>query len=161
MPVAKHTFHGGEEPGDVAANEPWWHADDVALQRHVSEMARYFPSFSYVPPTKDLAPTWIGTINTGRGSFRIAIVVRRDRGLPTVVPLGKVKFGRSVKGRWTPSPHLFTSGNLCVADRADWDPETHTAATATGWAAHWLAAYTEWRLTGRGWPVEGVARSAS
>ena len=53
-------------------------------------------------------------------------------------------------------PHILCgSVQQGVADRSDWDPAVHTAATVTGWAAHWLAAFTEWRITRR-WPVEGV-----
>ncbi|MDQ4114643.1 MAG: hypothetical protein M3306_26645 [Actinomycetota bacterium] len=161
MPVEPHSFHGGEERQDSIDNATWWSTNQDELQRHIDAMATFFPGFIHVPATADLAPTWLGQINTGRGTFEIAIMLRRDRGLPAVVPIGKKKFGRSVNGRWVQSPHLYLSGNLCVAGGDDWNPDVHTAATATGWAAHWLAAYTEWFITGRGWPVEGVAQSAS
>ncbi|CPT75881.1 Uncharacterised protein [Mycobacteroides abscessus] len=81
-------------------------------------------------------------------------MTRRDQGLPRVHVFNH-RLGANAGRKWQPSPHLFTSGSLCVADASDWDPEQHTAATVTAWAAHWLAAYTEWRMSRR-WPVEGV-----
>ena len=56
--------------------------------------------------------------------------------------------------------HLYLSGNLCVADTADWDPAKHTSVTAIAWAAHWYAAYTDWRIGGM-WPTEGYRPNAS
>lgn len=158
-PVPRHTFHGGgEEPGDDVHLPAWWEVDD-RLARHVSAMRECFPNFVYLEPEGDQAPCWAGPINTGRGTFRIAIFLRRDGGLPTVARFG-AKLGRNSGRRWVASPHLFLNGNLCIAAQDDWQVDARTAATATAWAAHWLAAYTEWRITGR-WPVAGAARDAA
>ena len=82
------------------------------------------------------------------------IMTRKDEGLPRIMVMGP-RLGVHAGRKWIPSPHLYLNGNLCVADQQDWDPHEHTVATATTRAAHWLAAYTEWRMTSR-WPVEGV-----
>lgn len=155
-PIANHTFHGGEEEPDdeTDAPTPWWEEGD-RLARHVRDMEKSFPKFVFVPADDGLAPCWIGEVNTGRGKFRVGVILRRDQGLPTVSVLGGPRLGVNSGRSWKPSPHLYLNGNLCVADRRDWNPDSDTAATATAWAAHWLAAYTEWRITRR-WPVEGV-----
>jgi hypothetical protein len=155
-PVVSHTFHGGaEEPGIGGDPSAVGWADDDEIRRHTEAMTMAFPSFTYVPPEEDLNPCWVGVIDTGRGKFRVAVTLRRDRGLPRVAVLGGVRLGVASGRRWRPSPHLYDSGNLCVADSGDWKPEEHTVATVVAWASHWLAAYTEWRMT-RQWPVEGV-----
>lgn len=159
-PVAKHTFHGGEdEPDDAPTQTVWWESPG-ALDWHVVAMQEAFPNFLYIPGSEGLAPCWAGEINTGRGRFNVGVVLRWDRGLPIVRLINGPKLGIHAGRTWIPSPHLYLNGNLCVADRTDWDMESHTAATATAWAAHWLAAYTEWRITRR-WPVEGVTAVAA
>lgn len=160
-PIANHTFHGGEEApdDDAGAPTPWWEEGD-SLARHIRDMAQCFPKFTFVPADANLAPCWVGEIDTGRGKFKIGVVLRRDQGLPTVRVLGGRRLGIHASGRWMPAPHLYLNGYLCVADRSDWNPGIDTAATATAWAAHWLAAYTEWRITRR-WPVEGVQSSVA
>jgi hypothetical protein len=156
--VAPHTFHDGVEPDDDVAGESVWWDDPAQIGRHLDAMQTAFPGFTYVPAEDGLGPCWVGTIDTGRGAFRVALMLRRDRGLPSVIVTGR-RLGAQSGRRWTPSPHLYTSGSLCIADRADWHPEEHTVATATAWAAHWLAAYTEWRMSRR-WPVDGVQSAA-
>ncbi|THJ64728.1 hypothetical protein E8P82_14240 [Arthrobacter echini] len=151
--VAPHTFHGGVERLSVRQDSNWWDDKD-ALLIHKDAMAVAFPGFAYVRPTEDQAPAWFGTINTGRGSFKVGVFLRRDGGLPSIRVFGP-RLGAYSSGRWTASPHLYLNGNLCVADQSDWDAQKHTAVTATAWAAHWLSAYTEWRMSRR-WPVEGV-----
>ncbi|BCW78909.1 hypothetical protein [Arthrobacter sp. NicSoilC5] len=155
-PVSSHTFHGGVEEFDAADGPPiaWW-ADENQISRHVNAMEGSFPNFRYLPPGAGVNPCWVGVIDTGRGRFQIAVILRKDGQLPRVTVLGGVRLGVSAGRRWQPSPHLYDNGNLCVADNNDWNPEEHTVATVTGWAAHWLSAYTEWRMTRR-WPVEGV-----
>ncbi len=154
-PVQNHTFHGGDEASDNADHEgtPWW-SDEARLQRHISAMEQSFPGFIYVAASDGLGPCWGGELNTGRGKFKVLIMTRRDEGLPRVMVVGP-KLGVPSGKSWIPSPHLYLNGNLCVADEGDWNPEEHTIATVTAWAAHWLAAYTEWRMT-RHWPAEGV-----
>lgn len=159
-PVANHTFHGGDEPEDAQEQFEIWWDDPDQVQRHVRAMEAAFPGFLLVPAEADLSPAWIGRVNTGRGSFTIAVVPRRDRGLPAIVPTKGLRLGAQAGRHWVPSPHLYTNGNLCIADRDDWNPAEHTVATATAWAAHWFAAYTEWRITRR-WPIEGVNSVAS
>lgn len=154
--LTNHTFHGGTEDADVGppAPEQWWD-DHEQLAPHVEAMERSFPGFTLVAADADLSPCWVGEIDTGRGKFKIIVVLRRDKGLPFVSLVGGPRLGVTAGRRWTPSPHLYLNGGLCVADSADWDPDEHTAATVVAWTAHWLAAFTEWRITRR-WPVEGV-----
>lgn len=154
-PIANHTFHGGIEGPDRAncEEQAWWH-DAERLLRHTRAMEQAFPSFSYLESPGDRAPSWYGEINTGRGTFKVLIAMRPDEALPSVRVMG-AKLGVHAGRRWIRAPHLYVNGNICVADEGEWHPEEHTAATVTAWAAHWLAAYTEWRVTRR-WPVEGV-----
>ena len=156
--VAPHTFHGGVEPEDDAVDQSVWWENRALIGRHEEAMERAFPQFIYLPPVDDLGPCWVGEIDTGRGTFQIALMLRRDQGLPNVIVMGR-RLGAVSGRRWTPSPHIYTNGSLCIAARDDWNREEHSAATATAWAAHWLAAYTEWRMS-RQWPVEGVQSAA-
>ncbi|WP_148615524.1 hypothetical protein [Nocardioides rubriscoriae] len=151
--VANHTFHGGDDPVD-GGHDHWW-SDDVKAVRHIVAMKQAFPGFKYVRGDDDIAPYWLGDIDTGRGVFTIGVFLRRDEGLPFVTVISKQPLGRPAGRRFVRSPHLYDSGSLCIADQSDWDPTVHTAATATAWAAHWLAAFTEWRITLK-WPVDGV-----
>jgi hypothetical protein len=151
--VSNHTFHGGSDPVD-SGQENWWE-DKAKVERHVQAMAHAFPDFAYVPGDADSAPCWVGRIDTGRGIFDIGVFLRRDEGLPFVSVLSKQRLGIPAGRRFIPSPHLYDNGSLCIAGQSDWNPAEHTAATATAWAAHWLAAFTTWRIT-RKWPVEGV-----
>ena len=152
-PVSNHTFHGGDDPVDDGADD-WW-TDDVKVVTHIVSMKQAFPQFQYLPGDDDTAPCWVGDIDTGRGAFTIGVFLRRDEGLPFVSVLSKQPLGRAAGKRFIRSPHLYDSGSLCIADQSDWDQNVHTAATATAWAAHWLAAFTEWRITLK-WPVDGV-----
>lgn len=159
-PVASHTFHAGEDLADAGAlsDAAWW-TEAAEISRHVEAMATAFPNFFYEPATSEHPPCWHGTINTGRGSFTVGIFMRRDRGLPFVSVLSKQRLGRQEGRRFVRAPHLYDSGALCVAGKSDWNQEVHTAATVTAWAAHWLAAFTEWRFTGK-WPVSGLHHAA-
>lgn len=159
-PVTKHSFHGGEDEPDDGPAGPivWWH-DESQIKRHIEAMENAFPNFVYVPPDDRSGPCWGGIIDTGRGKFEVGIFPRADQGLPRVVVFNR-RLGTPVGRNWHNSPHLYLNGNLCVAERTDWYPAEHTVATVTAWAAHWLAAYTEWRMS-RHWPVEGVHAVAS
>jgi hypothetical protein len=152
-PVADHTFHGGASPLASPTARIWWD-DDTELSRHRQAMERSFPRFSYAAPADGQPPIWSGVVDSGRGKFRISITMRPDASLPLIRVHGP-QLGAHSGRHWIRSPHLYDNGALCVADQADWDPAAHTTATATAWAAHWLAAYTEWRMSRR-WPVEGV-----
>lgn len=151
--VANHTFHDGHEPTDASADS-WW-TDETSLRRHIDAVSEAFPAFDFIAPEGESAPAWVGELNTGRGAFRVGLVLRRDNGLPFVAVLGNRRLGKPAGRHFIRSPHLYDSGNPCIADQADWRPDEHTAATAIAWLAHWLAAYTEWRITDR-WPVAGV-----
>jgi len=151
--VRDHTFHGGEDHVDARLAKPWWTATSE-LSRHANAMQRSFPGFVYTEANSSAGPRWTGAIDTGRGKFTLEIELRPDRALPRLRVIGP-KLGAFSSGRWVPSPHLYVSGNLCVADRNEWDPDQHDAATAVAWGAHWLAAYTEWRMS-RHWPADGT-----
>lgn len=158
--MAPHTFHGGDDPEDVgdSASGSWW-SHEAEMARHVDSVSESFSGFHYLPAEDDAPPAFGGLINTGRGTFKVLVMMRRDGGLPFVSVVGP-RLGR-VEGRtWRKPPHLYVSGALCVADQGDWRRGEHTAATAILWAAHWLAAYTEWRFTGR-WPIEGYEPNAA
>lgn len=152
IPVRRHTNHGGRPPDEVRAR-PWWERSSERLGDERRAMAKAFPAFTLHHVGGP--PIWCGEINTGRGRFAVMIVHRPDHGLPHVVPLHPALFRRGEGRRSRKSPHLYLNGNLCVARQEDWDPKHNDATTVVGWAAHWLAAFTEWRITRR-WPCEGV-----
>lgn len=158
--VMPHSFHGGDEGIDeLSRSDTEWWRNEAAVARHLDAMKKSFPGFFYLPAEGDVCPAWGGFIDTGRGKFEVLVMTRRDQGLPRVAVLHQ-RLGVNAGRRWLPAPHLFTNGNLCVADPSDWDPNHHNAATVTAWTAHWLAAYTEWRFTRR-WPVEGFQTVAA
>lgn len=152
-PIVRHANHGGKTP-DEYRRRPWWHEERARVEDEMMVMASAFPGFELVGAAG--APAWRGVLNTGRGRFEVTVVHRADHGLPHVVPNRPSLFRRSEAGRTRRSPHLYDNGNLCVAGQDDWDPVSHDASVVVGWAAHWLASFTEWRITGRGWPCSGV-----
>lgn len=153
-PVVKARFHGGADPSD-AVDTRWWLTDEEEVQRHVDAMSRAFPTFGFVAGDEEHAPVFGGTLDSGRGSFEVLVMLRRDRGLPCVVA-PNVRLGKHSGRRWKAAPHLYDSGALCVAGQEDWDPDEHTAATAVAWAAHWFANYTLWFVDSMDrWPTEG------
>lgn len=161
-PVPAHTFHGDQPEPDDAQNgdgSPWW-LESSEMGRHVDAVKAAFPRFTKLDSEDSAPPVWVGKINTGRGEFTVGIIVREDRGLPFVRVLKGPKLGIPTSGRWIHSPHLYLNGTLCIADQSDWDPDTHTVATAIAWTAHWLAAFTEWRFTHK-WPVAGTQTRAA
>ena len=162
-PVAPHTFHGGPDPehppGPRSHDEPsrqdgsaWWNMFPAQFEADRAAVREAFPSFRLNRDNSSY--TWRGVVDTGRGRYCINVVGNRTGGMPFMRPLQPRRLGRQEGGRWRPSPHLYTSGGLCIADTTDWIPEQHTTATAIAWAAHWLAAYTDWRLGGP-WPTDG------
>lgn len=154
--VVPHTFHGGDEPAERSGERPWWEGDE-RRSRDIAAMRGAFPGFELVDPDKYL---WRGVIDTGRGRFEISVVGSPSGQIPSIGvehPRQLVRpEGRSMRR----SPHLYDSGRLCVAAAEDWDQDKHTTATAIGWAAHWLAAYTEWRMSGH-WPIPGYVPRAA
>lgn len=152
--LARHTFHGGEDPPPPPATRPAWWDDPNARAADAAAVEAAFPGFRL--DDSDGGYAWHGTLDTGRGRFAITVGGNRSHGLPQLVPVSPAVLGR-YEGRsgFRRSEHLYDTGNLCVADASDWDPDQHTTATAIAWAAHWYAAYTDWRITGGGWPVDG------
>lgn len=158
MPLVPHRFHGGEDPSPERSNlrEAWWNVEPNARAADAEAVRLHFPSFVEMAEDDDYA--FYGCIDTGRGKFRVLVLPHPDRSLPTIVPM-HTDLGRRIGRRIQRPPHLYLSGALCVASKSDWDPRLHTTATAIGWGAHWFAAYTEWRFTGR-WPVDGYGAAA-
>jgi hypothetical protein len=158
LAVEPHRFHDGDDPAPERTDyaDAWWNTDPDARAADEAAMARHFPQF--VQAGKDGGYYYGGELNTGRGRYKILVLPHVDRSLPSVFPLHK-GLGRPAGRRLQRPPHLYTSGGLCIANRADWRPGEHTTATAVGWAAHWFAAYTEWRITSR-WPTEGFGAAA-
>jgi hypothetical protein len=154
--VAGHTFHGGDDPQTSEATA-WWEIDEIAADQERAAMARAFPSFAEI--AVDGRWGWLGTIDTGRGSFLVEILNQPDRSLPSVRVIRPGHLGRPAGKRMRRPPHLYDSGRLCVASLNDWQPDQHNAVTVTAWAAHWLAAYTEWLITLR-WPEPGAQVAA-
>ncbi len=103
---------------------------------------------------------WVGEIDTGRGRFLVLVLPQLDHSLPSVKVIRPGRLGRPEGRRWRRSRHLYDSDALCIADREDWKPQIHDTAVAVAWAAHWLACYTEWRMSGR-WPTEGYVPLAA
>lgn len=157
--IAPHTFHGGDDPVDhpAASSEdstPWWmHADETRRERQA--MAAAFPGFIELPGDERTPHGWAGSITTGRGTFPVLLQHRQDHGLPMVVPLRITRRGKPRGRGWAKAPHLYLSGNLCVADDSDWDPNKYTTADVVAWTAHWHACYVEWLATDL-WPTEGI-----
>ena len=167
--LAAHTFHGGPGPMPTLAQHScgkspgeygnaWWNLDPVRLKGDQAAVRAAFPSFQLNRDGGNYR--WQGVLDTGRGRYRIAVAGNRAGGTPFIRPLEPHRLGRHEGARWRPSPHLYTGGGLCVAETTDWIPEQHTTATAIAWAAHWLAAYTDWRLGGP-WPTDGYRPQAA
>jgi hypothetical protein len=158
--IAPHRFHDGHDPAPVRKkfDAAWWNTDPEARAADENAMHIHFPNFSlYGSEEEDYL--WGGRINTGRGSFSILVLPQVNHSLPSVAPKMK-NLGRPEGRRLRRPPHLYDSGALCVASVSDWDPTKHSTATAVAWAAHWFAAYTEWRMRGY-WPTDGYGAVAS
>jgi hypothetical protein len=149
-----HRFHGGEDPSPQREDytSAWWNTDNDARERDIEAMKTSFPGFEVIDSNGDLA--YGGIIDTGRGRFPLLLMPQVDGSLPTAVTKSSVRLGRQEGRYWRKAPHLYLSGALCIADSRDWHPGDHTTATAGAWAAHWFAAYTEWRMSGV-WPTDG------
>lgn len=148
-------FHGGPDPVGVEGI-PWWIADPASAMADITDMAIRFPLF--VPVRDEVRFVWSGTVDTGRGRFPVRLAHHPERSLPMVTVPGR-RLGRSRRGLWENPPHTYLSGALCVAGQDDWDA-TDSTSTAVAWAAHWLAAYTEWRVSGI-WPTPGYEHAVA
>lgn len=155
-----HRFHGGEDHSPVRNDyaHAWWNTDQVARDADMQAMAQSFPGFNLNTDGGDYS--YHGIIDTGRGKFGVLLLPQVDHSLPSAVPAPHPKLGKRVGRVWRDAPHLYLTGNLCIAGVSDWDPARHTTATACAWAAHWYAAYTEWRMSNNSWPSEGYGRVA-
>ncbi len=156
--IEPHRFHDGRDPAPARNkyDTAWWNTDLEARAADEKSMRAHFPGFSLHSEDGDYS--WSGKINTGRGTFAILVLPQVDRSLPSVVPRIR-NLGRPEGRRLRRPPHLYSSGALCIAATTDWDPTRHTTATAVAWAAHWFAAYTEWRMRGY-WPTDGYGAVA-
>lgn len=156
--LTPHTFHGGEDPADDDNVEPWW-IDEVARERDVAAVRRAFPGFRLDDANGGYA--WTGMIDTGRGHFEVSLDGNPNHRLPRIRPIHPSRVGRNHGRRGFRRPdHTFLSGNLCVAEEADFDPARDTTATVIGWVAHWCAAYVDWYVGGH-WNVEGYRPHAT
>ena len=149
--IEPHDFHDGPEATDSAAAGPWWETAPDRLASERVHMADAFPGFQFVD--LDGKPSWEGTINSGRGLFEARLTHRADHSIPRIEVIRPHRLERKTGRRMQRAPHLFDSGALCVAREEDWDAERHDLVTAVGWAAHWLAAYSVWRVSGEKWPT--------
>ena len=153
-PIRRHTNHGGSASPETHVS-PWWEAAPDQLELEKVAMGKAFPGFAF--DEIGGRPAWRGKVNTGRGTFEITIVHRPDHRTPRVVPTTRSLLRRQEGRHQRWSSHLYLNGDLCVAEDADWNPARDDAVTVVAWAAHWLASFTEWRISGRGWPAEGVS----
>src|SRR5712692_3282664 len=158
MALAPHRFHAGDDPSPSrnAFDSAWWNVEPDARAADEIAMRMHFPSFVLLDDDGDYA--WAGELNTGRGRFGILAMPQTDHSLPSIVPRHR-GLGRNEGKRCRKPPHIYTTGNLCVAATAHWNANSHTTATAVAWAAHWFAAYAEWRMNGQ-WPTEGYGAVA-
>lgn len=154
--VEPHTNHGGTIPHPADAARPWWIEDPHRLWSEATRMRDMFPGFALTAPNG--RPTWIGSVDTGRGRFTIIIEHRSDLAdLPRVEVLRPTRLERKEGRRYRRSEHLFDDDSVCYADDSDWRPDVgHDATTVVAWAACWLASYTHWRMTGW-WPYRSNA----
>lgn len=159
LAMKPHTFHGGEDPLEASEPDSAWWTDADNMKRHTDAMAAHFPGFIFLEPEDGSTPAWVGELDTGRGRFQVLVMTRADGGLPWVRIL-RPKIGKNTRHGWTMPPHMFLSGRPCIADQDDWSCDEDTVATAVAWTAHWLAAYTEWRIINR-WPIEGFQPDAA
>lgn len=154
--VAPHTFHGGNDPTGRTDRTPWWEEDE-RRNRDIEAVRSAFPGFQLVEP-RDYV--WRGVIDTGRGRFQVALKGNPSGRVPSIVMEHPRRLERPEGRRMRRSPHLYDSGALCVAAEEDWNRDQHTTATAIAWTAHWLAAYSEWRMSGH-WPTPGYVPRAT
>src|SRR5579859_5767854 len=139
----------GQQAGSDRA---WWNLDQGRREIDKSAVLAAFPFFALDDSSGGY--TWKGIIDTGYGRYGIDVIGNPTGAMPFILSRHPRRLGRQEGAGWRPSPHLYKSGRLCVAETSDWVPERHTTATVIAWAAHWLAAYTVWRAGGQ-WPTEG------
>ncbi len=109
--VEPHTNHGGT-PAKELPSKPWWVEQPDLLQAEVDHMSETFPGFTL--RARHGRPTWLGTINTGRGQFIVAIEHRSDRALlPRVEVLKPRRLERKEGGQYRRSEHLYIDDSVC------------------------------------------------
>lgn len=154
-PVAPHRFHGGATPVKAGASPPWWRNDE-AKANDIADMRRAFRNLVVLDQDDDLA--YAVEFNTGRGVVRCVLLPQFDQSLPRIFPVNPKRLGRRdarARGGFHLPPHVFTNGQLCIADEEAWNATERSTVVAGCWTAHWLACYTEWKIFGV-WPTEGV-----
>lgn len=158
--VKPHRFHGGEDPSPAQGEsaDAWWIRDIKAKDDDIEDMRKRFPGVIVLDEGDSLA--YGLHLDTGRGKFRLLIVPRSDKSLPSVVVVEPKRLGRTEGRRFKRAPHLYDSDALCVASTSDWEGHNYQTSVAAAWAAHWLACYTEWRISGI-WPTEGYGASVA
>lgn len=157
-PVQPHRFHHGAIPADEDEEQPWWVTDPQRLRDELAHMATAFPGFTYEDSD---GPLWHGELDTGRGRYGIAVVARQSLTVPpAVLPLQPNRLVRKEGRRTRVAPHRYDNGALCLCHLEDWDPSHCDTVTAVAWAAHWFAAFTEWRIGGP-WPTDGQVADAA
>lgn len=153
--VQPHRFHGGLESTASNARESgmaWWVLDTEKKDVDIEAMRHCFPRVSVFDDDSTFA--YSITLDTGRGRFDCLILPRPDGGIPTIRVVSPKRLGRNEGRYFRRSPHLYNDDNLCVAYESDWNGHNYPSSVAVGWTSHWLACYTEWRMSGQ-WPCEG------
>ncbi len=158
--LAPHRFHGGDDPSP-ARNDltgAWWNQDSDARDADIADMRHRFANTTVYTEDGNLA--YMVKYDTGRGLYDCLILPQINGSLPAVYFSKSKKPGRRVGRHHAPAPHLYTNGALCIAEESDWDGKGYLTSIAAAWTAHWLACYTEWRITGR-WPTDGYGVRAA
>ena len=124
--VVPHMFHGGDDPvPDPAMGSPWWD-DPAARDADVAAVGRRLPGLPARRRSTAATPSPASS-TPGAARFTVSVVADPAGGLPTIVPVLPRALGRheGLCG-FRPAEHLYVSGNLCVADDGDWDPQAGT-----------------------------------
>src|SRR5665213_475033 len=121
LSLTPHRFHGGSLDDGAQATSPtdaWWDTDTERRQRDETVMAHYFPGFVVTP--EDYG--YVGILDSGRGRFEVLVRPRANGRCPHITPVSPKRLGRTEGKWWRRAPHLYDSGDLCVAAPTDWNP---------------------------------------
>jgi adenylate cyclase len=153
--IAPHRFHAGTETATGNPAIAWWNDQPDLLEHERRHVAQTFPGFSFFERAGRIG--WRGSLRPwGNREFAVEVVWSRERErIPSVNVLKPQRLGRLEHGRWRRSPHLYDSGNPCVARAVDWATESHNATTVIAWTAHWLGCYEQWVAFRKDWPRIG------
>lgn len=158
--IQPHRFHGGEDPSPSRdeRGDAWWVSDPKRKTTDIADMRERFSDVVVLDENDDLA--YGVQFNTGRGRYHALILPHVDGTLPSVVVTRPGRLGRNEGRQFTKPPHLYLNGALCVASQSDWADKGYLTSVAAAWAGHWLACYTEWRMSGV-WPTDGYGRNVA